>query len=326
MFRLFLALNFIFLNLLACDGGFESCKLKITDSNAIKNQTLQIPVEKNQLLIFSKDIPNAKIIKHDPYLSLYLIEDKNRFRYPFRINNKLSMGTAAVNNKMVTEGEIVKKQIGLNSFAKYSEPLFAPSLLLNSCCALEGIVTPSGIIEKEYIERFLKIKKVSYADIGIRVKDEKNLVIVVVSNPFMKNNPFKKDDCILELDDKKVQDSATFMRDVLFAKIGSVHKVKLKRDSSILTVSVVSKNRDGGGYLSDTFLEILGVSFDKNLSVVKIEKKAEHYGLKLGDKLLQLNTTAIKSEEDLLEVIDNSEKSVNLLFQRDHFQFFVKVN
>ncbi|MCK4875354.1 MAG: PDZ domain-containing protein [Sulfurimonas sp.] len=326
MFRLFLALNFLLLNLYACKGGFEACRLKTVHSDTISNQTLQIPVENNKRLVFSKTAPDAKIIKHDPYLSLYLVEDKKNFKHPFRINSKLSLGTAAVNNEIVVEGKIVKKQIGLNSFASYSEPLFAPSILLNSCCALEGIVTPNGIIEKEYLERFLKIQKVSYADIGIRVVDEKKLIIVNVSNPFMKNNPFKKDDCILKLNGKKVKNSATFMRDILFSKIGSTHKIKIKRDSKVLTLSVKSQKRDGGGFLSDTFLEFLGISFDKNANIIKIEKKALQYQLKLGDKLLGINGEKIKSEEDVLEILAKNKKSSNLLFQRGQFQFFVTVN
>lgn len=326
MYRLFVALNLLFLNLYACKGGFEACKLKTIDSNTIVNQTLQIPVKQNQRLIFSTTTPSSKIIKHDPYLSLYLVEDSDKFKYPFRVNNMLSLGTAAVNSELVIEGKIIKRQIGLNSFAKYSEPLFAPSLLLNSCCALEGVVTPRGIIEKEYIDRFLKIKKVSYSDIGIRVKDHKNLIIVRASNPFMKNNPFKKDDCILAFDGKKVKDSASLMREILFAKIGSTHKVTISRDSKILTLSVKSQNRSGGGYLSDTFLEFLGISFDKNLYIVKIENRAKEYALKLGDRLLQVNTTDIKNEQDILEIIDKSKKSTNLLFQRKQFQFFVKIN
>ncbi|QOY54930.1 PDZ domain-containing protein [Candidatus Sulfurimonas marisnigri] len=326
MFRLFIALNLLFLNLFACDGGFDFCKLKVNDTNAIKNQQLQIPVEKNKLLIFSKKIPNAKIIKHDPFLSLYLIEDKNKFKYPFRINNNLTLGTAAVNRKMVTEGKILKHQIGLNSFATYSEPLSIPSILVNSCCTLEGLVTPDGIIEKEFIERFLKIKEVSYSDIGIRVHNVKKAVIVDSSNPFMKNNQFKKDDRILEFDGKNVIDSATLMRNILFSDIGSTHKLKIKRGKKILTVNVKSQKRYGGGYLSDTFLEFLGISFDKNLCTVKIEKKAQHYKLKIGDQLLQVNTTKIRNEQDILEIVANTQKSVKLLFQREEFQFFVTVN
>lgn len=325
MFRLFLALNFFLLNIYACKGGFDSCKLKATHSNAIKNQTLQIPVKNNKILIFSKTYPNAKIIKHDPYLSLYLIEDTKKFKHPFRINNKLTLGTAAVNNDMVVEGKITKHQIGLNEFAQYSEPLFAPAILTNSCCALEGIVTPRGVIEKEYIDRFLNVKKVSYSDIGIRVEDDKKLVVVKASNPFMDNNQFKVDDCILEFDGKKVKSSASLMRAILFSKVGSSHKVKIKRDSELLTLSVLSQRRDGGGYLSDTFLEFLGLSFDENLHVTNIEKKAENFQLVIGDKLLQINGQGIRTEQDILNKLADSKESSNLLFQRREFQFFIPV-
>ena len=326
MFRLFLALNILFLNLYACDGGFDSCRLKTIHSGAIVNQTLHIPLQNSQKLIFSRTKPDAKIIKYDPYLSLYLVEEKKKFRYPFRVNMNLTLGTAGVDDKMVSEGKIAKRQIGLNSFATFSEPLSAPSLLLNSCCALEGIVTPKGIIEKEYIVRFLNTKEVSYSDIGIRVEDINKMVVITSSNPFLKNNPLQKGDTVLEFDNKKVKDSATLMRNILFSSVGSMHKIKIKRDSKILTFSVESQNRAGGGYLSDTFLEFLGVSFDENLCIVKIERKAEHYGLKLGDRLLEVNMLHVKNREDILTLIDNEKKSSNLLFQRDKFQFFVKVN
>ena len=326
MFRLFLVLNIFLLNLFACKGGYESCKLKIIHSDSINNQTLQIAVQNNQRLIFSKTKPNAKILKYDPFLHLYLVKDTKKFKHPFRINNRLTLGTAAVDTKMVIEGKIRKHQIGLNSLAKYSEPLFVPSILLNSCCALEGIVTPEGIIEKEYIERFLKIKKVSYSDIGIRVKDEKKLVIVKASNPFMNNNPFLIDDCILKFDGKKVKNSSELMRNILFSKVGSKHKVKIKRGSKILIFNVISQKRNGGGYISDTFLEFLGLSFNKSLHVTKIAKKAQKYQLLIGDKLMQINGEKIKTQEDILKKLKNTKESSNLLFQRRNFQFFIKVD
>ncbi len=326
MFRLFLALNFLFLNLYACKGGSELCKLKTIDSKSIVNQTLQIPLPNNQKLIFSTTVPDAKIIKHDPYLSLYLVEETNNFKYPFRINMNPASAVFGVDNKRIVKGKILKREVGLESFATFSEPLSVPSLLLNSCCALEGIVTPLGIIEKEYIDRFLKIKKVSYGDFGIRIKDVNSAVVVSSSNPFKKDNPFKKNDIVLEIDGKKAKDSAMLMRNILFSEIGSVHKVKIKRGSEILTLSTKSQNKRGGGYLNDAFLELLGISFDKNLSIIGIDKNAKNYGLKLGDKLLQINTKDIKDEQDIFNIFDDSKKSVNLLFERDHFQFFVKVN
>ena len=307
-------------------GGYHSCRQKLIDSKSIQNSTLQLPLKKHQRVIFSTTTPHAKILKHDPFLSLYLVEDKKGFRYPFRINMRTPLGVAAVDNKMAIEGKIVKKQIGLNSFATFSEPLFYPSVLVNSCCSLEGIVAPRGIIQKEYIERFLKVKKVEYADIGVRVKDKKNCVFVKAYNPFVKNNPFRVGDCIVEFDGKKVKDSATFMKDVLFSKIDLSHKVRVKRGSKFLTFSVKGKKRRGGGYLSDTFLEFLGIGFDKDLYVTKIEKKASKYQLKLGDKLLQVNLKDVTNEEDILKNISNSKKESHLLFQRDNFQFFIRLN
>jgi len=326
--RVFLAFVFVFFNLQAssCKGGYNSCRQKVIDSKSIQNSTLLVPLKKHQRVVFSTTIPHAKILKYDPFLSLYLIEDKKGFRYPFRINMRTPLGVAAVNDKMAIEGKIVKKQIGLNSFATFSEPLFYPSILTNSCCALEGIVTPRGIIEKEYIKRFLKVKKVEYGDIGIRVEDKKNRVVVKAFNPFLKDNPFRVGDCILKLDGIKVKDASTFMRKILFSKVGLTHKIEIKRASKILTCKVKTKKRRGGGYLSDTFLEFLGISFDKNLNIIAIKKKAQKYQLKLGDKLLQVNLKDVTNEEDILKNISQNKKESHLLFQRDNFQFFIRLN
>lgn len=326
MLRLFVALNLLLLNLYACKGGYNSCKNKINDSNAIVSDKLSLPIKKNQRIIFSKTTPKVKILKYDPYLSLYLIEDKKGFKHPFRINNRLTLGVATVDSKNAVEGKIIKKQIGLNSFAKFSETISTPSLLLTSCCSLEGIVTPEGIIEKEYLERFLKVKKVSYSDIGIRVEDDKNLVIIKAINPFIKDNPFRVNDCVLEFDGKKVKNSSDLMRKILFSKIGSKHTLKIKRGSRVVSLKTQSLKRYGGGYLSDTFLEFLGLSFDKNLELVKIAKKAQKYDLKSGDKLLQINQKNITNEEEILKIISESRESSNLLFQREEFQFFIRVN
>lgn len=326
MLRLLLALSTLFLNLFACSGALESCRQKIIDSQSIINETVQVPVQKNKRLVFSKTKPDGQIIKHDPFLSLYLIEDKKGFEFPFKINMRYSMGAMAVDSKGGIKGKIAQKQIGLEQFGLFDKNIPLPSLILNECCALEGIVTPKGIIQKEYIDRFLNTKIVSYSDFGIRVKDEGSMVVVSSSNPFAKENPFKKGDIILELDSKKVKDSASLARDILFSKIDSMHNVKVKREGQILTLNVRSQKRIGGGFLSDTFLEFLGLSFDEELKIVKIEKIAERYGLKRGDKLLQIDTKSVKNESDISQIIDGSNKSPNLLFQREGFQFFVKLN
>ncbi|ABB43617.1 PDZ/DHR/GLGF [Sulfurimonas denitrificans DSM 1251] len=326
MLRLLLALGLLFLNLHACKSSSESCRQKILDSGAILTQSLQIPIQKNYLLIFSQTPPKEKILKHDPFLSLYIIEDTKKFKYPFKINSHPSLGIIGVDNSRIINAKIAKKQVGLDSFATFSHTLSTPSLLLNSCCDLEAIVTERGIIEKEYIDRFIKIKNVSYGDIGIRVKDENSVVIVKESNPFVESNQLKVGDVILEFDTRKVKDSASFMRNILFSSIGSTHNVKIKRDNKIVTLRAITQKRLGGGFQRDVYLEFLGMQFDKKLFIVKVAKEAERFGLKVGDRLLQANTKDIKGADDIFDKADKVKNSLNLLFEREHFQFFVKVN
>jgi hypothetical protein len=300
---------------------------KIIYSKSIQNQIIQIPITQNQRLVFSTSIPlSYKIIKHDPFLSLYLVEDKNCFKYPFTINNYLTLGQASVNNKKAVEVKITKNQIGLNKFAGFNEALFVPAILTNSCCNLEGIVTPQGIIQKEYLQRFIKSKNIDYSDIGIRVKDEAGFVIVTASDPFMKDNRFQKGDYILEYDGKKVKEASLFMKNVLFSKIGTSHIVKIKRDSKILKFDLKTHKRYGGGYISDTFLEQKGIYFDKDLRIAKLENNFRNYGLILGDKLLQVNGKKVQNEQDLIEYISNFKDFSSLLFERNNFQFFVQIN
>jgi hypothetical protein len=325
MLRVFLALNLLFINLLACKGGYNTCVSKVQDTNAIQNQTIQIPISNNQKLIYSTIRPNAKIIKHDPFLNLYIIQSKQSFKYPFRANYKLSLGQASVNNKVAIEGRIKKEQVGLNSLATFSEVVYAPSLLLNSCCALEGIVTPKGIIQIEYIDNFIKNKNLNYGDIGIRVSDIKNKVLIKRVDPFDKTLKFKKGDEILKVDSKKVKNSAHLMREILFGGPFVKHELKVKRAGKTLNIKVLSKKRYGGAEVGDTFLESKGLYFSYDLRVIKVSNFFKAYGLKVDDKLMQVNYKKVKTTSDVRKHIDDFTSSASLLFSRDDFQFFVNV-
>ncbi|DAB31024.1 MAG TPA: Pdz/Dhr/GlgF [Sulfurimonas sp. UBA12504] len=323
MLRLFTLLGVLFLNLYACKGGYDSCKQKVLDSQTIQACTLAIPVQKHQRIVYSQTPPKEKILKHDPFLSLYLIEDKKGFPYPFRINMQEQLGIASISTKVPIEGKIVKKQIGLNALAVFSEPILYPSIITSSCCSLEAIVTPEGIIEKEYIQHFINTKESSYADIGIRVKEEKGQVIVNAVDPFMPHNPFIKGDVILNVNGKKVQNASMLMREILFSKIASSAKIQLIRQGKTVAFSVLSYKRYGGGTISDTFLEQKGIYFDKNLCIIDIKKDFAAYGLVKGDKLVEVNGVKVKTQAQIQEYIADFKDFSSLLLERNGFQFFV---
>lgn len=325
MLKLFLALALLFLNLFACKGGYDSCKNKINDSNAIQNSTLSIAVPNNKKLIYSKSQPNAKILKHDAFLNLYLIEDKKGFKHPFAINNNLYLEVASVDAKRALAGKISKQQLGLESFATFSKKTPTPALLLNSCCNLEGIVTEMGIIQKVYLERFLSSQSSDYGDIGIRVSDAKADVTIQRVDPFFIANPFKVGDKIVSLNGKKVINSATFMRQILFSKIGSIQSIKIKRGSKQIEYRVKVSKRHGGGFVSDTFLEQKGIYFSQNLSITHIRDSFDGYGLKVGDRLIQVNGKKVSSTKDIAAYLNDFKYTASLLFSRDGFDFFVNI-
>jgi len=325
MLRLAFVLSLLFLNLFACKGGYDSCKLKIINSKAIENSTLSIVVAKDKRLIYSTIPPSAKILKHDIFLNLYLIEAKDSFKHPFTINNHLAMGVASVDATSAIEGKINKRQEGLNNFATFSKKTLAPALLLNSCCNLEGIVTDRGIIEKIYLERFLNSNSSEYGDVGIRVSDMKSVVTIDRVDPFYKANPFKEGDIIVSLDGKKVYNSATFIRQILFSKIGASKSVKIKRGKSFHEFRVNVSKRYGGGYLSDTFLERKGIYFSPNLIITEIRDSFDGYGLKVGDRLIQVNGKKVSSTTDIAAYINDFNYAVSLLFFREGFEFFVNI-
>ncbi len=326
MLRVFFALNILFLPLLACKGGYETCIKKVKDSNSLENQIVQIPISKNKKLIYSKQKPDAHILKHDRFLNLYLIKEKTNFKHPFRTNYNIPLGYASVDNKKAIEGVVKKNQIGLNSFATFSEPLTTPALLLNSCCALEGIVTADGIIQKEYINNFIKKPKVDYGDIGVRVEDKNSKVVVNRVDPFDKSVRFKKGDLILELNSKKVESSAEFMQDILFGGVGKTHTVKIKRQNKEISIKCVSKQRYGGGYIGDTFLESKGLYLDEELKIVNLSRYFKRYGLKVGDQLIQVNGKKVNTKSDISKNIEDFKHKASLLFSRDNFQFFININ
>ena len=325
MLRLLTLLFLLFFNLYANNDAFAICIQKAKDANIVQENSLSIPVQYNRRIVFTQKKPKAKILKADPFLSLYLVQDKHPFRYPYDVAMRLQPATAILNEKRAKEGKMIQHQRGLDSFARYNQKLPLPAIISSSCCSLEGIASSKGVIEKEYLQHFLKTKRALYGDIGIRVHDEKGLVVVDASDPFMKLNPFKVNDCILMFDHKKVKNSASLMRKILFSPIGSKHRLKVKRGAKFFTYSVTCKQRYGGGFLSDTFLEQKGIYFDDGLHVSSLNKQFQGYGLKIGDKLIGVNGVSVTNQNELRRYIENFKDYSSLLFERNNFEFFVNI-
>lgn len=265
--KILLLVSLLFLSLMAQVVDFESCAAKIKDSNAITNDSLQIPLSDNRLLIYSKTKPiDLVILKEDEKLGLYIVEDKNGFEFPFKFGSDPLKDMASVNATDILEGRFVS----VDGNVTFDPPPLDPSLILTSCCNLEALVFDGKIITKEQILSFINPPK-------LEPKKETSL----------KAEPKKAEP-------KKDQ-----------AKIKPPTKAKLEPKKEVLNI-------------------VDGIIFDNSLRVIAINDSAKHYGLKLGDRLLQVNFKDVLSFTQVKEALKVSP--ANLLFLRNGFQFFVKLD
>ena len=286
----------LFSSLLACDAGFESCLQKVTALGVLSSNTLSIPLEGDKVVVYS-DTPLANVQKSDPFLHLYLLKATSKIRYPFKINKYLQNKELASVGKGIVCGKVVAPQVGLDRFARFSRPLFAPSLILNSCCELVAINTSKGIIQKAYIEHFLQ-KGADYGDLGIRLDLSVKEPVVASCNPFIKT-PFRIGDRIFMFDAKIVHTKEAFARKVLFASIGSKCSVKVIRNGKKQTLQATVYKREGGGFLSDTFLESIGVFVDQKLQV----QTSSNEKILKGDRIIMINKKRVTSQKEIREAL-----------------------
>lgn len=263
---LFLIIS-LFLPLLAQVIDFESCVAKVKDSNAIANDSLQVPLGENRLLLYSKTKPiDSVILKEDEKLGLYIIEDKNGFEFPFKFGNDPLKDMASINATDVLEGKFVS----VDGNVTFDPPPLDPSLILTSCCNLEALVLDGKIITKEQIISFINPPKVEPKKEEVKKEEPKK-------------NEVKKEK----------------------AKPKPTKKIVLEPKKEVVN-------------------SINGIIFDNSLRIIDINDSAKHYGLKIGDRLLQINFKDVLNFAQVKESI--SARPANLLFLRDGFQFFVKLD
>jgi hypothetical protein len=326
--RYLLVLLLFTLKIFACYGEFSTCYDKAVDSKTFtSSDTLSVIVDKNSRIFYSAKHPSFKVKKYDYFLGLYLIDDKSGFAYPFIFYTHRDKKLASISKRGYKVG-YPSRQCGLDHLGKFSKTLSTPSIITDNCCALAGILTKNGLIDKVYLKRFLnfKGKEVTYGDAGIRIEKHKNSLHVRSIDPFFKDQKFKIGDEILAFDGKKVRSVCSLRQWILFAKIGSVHTFKIRRHKKILYIKVKIAKRLGGGLLSDTFLERLGLNLDSNLCISSITSKTTDMQLDVGDCLIQINFEDVKSQKDIQMRIKSGDVDNALLFERKKFQFFIHIN
>lgn len=329
MLRTFFFTLLFTLKLFSCSGEATACQEKANDSKLFSTaHALSISLENSKRLLYSPTLPSYKLTRYDPFLGLALIEDKDPFPYPFVFYQGSSKKFTKIDKNGVSKGTFVSKQCGLDSLGRFSVGTKNASILTDECCAVSGMGTTRGVIDTPYLEHFLaaQSKIMIYGDVGIRIDSDKNRVYVRRVDPFFENQVFVVGDRILSFDKKKVHALCDLRRWILFSKIDSVHTFKILRKGKLLHVKTAVKKRLGGGLLSDTFLEHIGLLLNKKLCIEANNSKNRVMGLRAGDCLKQVNFSDVNSVEDIGVYLEKNVHDIALLFERKGFQFFIHIN
>jgi len=333
--RVILILLF-FLNILYSTSfiypDFKKCYKRDIKSTVYFGDTKAIAISKHYAIAYLKKKPKYPFVKYDPFLNLYLFyRQKPMFFIKLKDTDKLTLGEwlASMDENSMYVGNFSQRGIGLNIYFEQNSKTPPNSMISCLCCDIYGLGVGSGkFISSNFIKRFLHSSEIFYGDIGARFAKRGRDIVVSFINPLFKNQKLKVGDIIRQINNRKVYKVEDIEDFILFQKRDQTVKIEFIRDNKIQTLSIKVKKRYGGGELSDSFLENRGIFFDKKLKIIGVAKGsfAQKSGLKIGDKLLQIDRVNVKDQNSVKSFFSKTQKkSLDLLFDRDDFQFFVKV-
>ncbi len=312
--------------------NFKQCYKRDIKSIVYFGDTKAIAISKHYAVAYLKKKPKYPFIKYDPFLNLYLFYRQKPMSYvKLKNTDKLTLGEwlASMDDNSMYAGNFAQRGVGLNIYFEQNSKTPPNSMISCLCCDIYGLGVGNGkFISSNFIKRFLHSSEIFYGDIGVRFAKRGKYIVVSFVNPLFKNQELKVGDIVKQINNRKVHKVEDIQDFILFQKRNQIVKIEFIRDGKLQTLSIRVKKRYGGGELSDSFLENRGIFFDKKLRIIGIAKGsfAQKEGLKIGDKLLQIDRVNVKNQNDVKSFFSKIEKkSSDLLFDRDDFQFFIKV-
>lgn len=315
---------------------FKQCYNKNIKSIVYFGNTRAMAISKHYAVAYLKKRPKYPFIKHDPYLHLYLFYSQKPL-YPVKLKNtdKLSLGEwlASMDNNSLYIGNFSKRGVGIDSYFRLNGKTPPNSMISCLCCEIYGLGTGNGkFISSNFIKRLLTSTEIFYGDIGVKFARKGKNIIVARANPLFPKQKLKVGDIIKKIDGKKIRTVEEATNSVLLQKRNHILKVEFLRKNALHVEKIKVQNRfapkKSASKANNSFLKNRGIFFDKNMVIKHISKHSfgEKSGLKIGDKLLQINQISIKNQNEAKRISSKLKgKEANFLFERQDFQFFVKV-
>ena len=310
-----------------------------------------IAITPNLIAVPKGEIPVKNYVKFDPYLGLYLVASDAKLE-PVKMAEdnatKKSDWVSVTHDLNATVYGHVKAQAqALGELDVLTFDVNGTGAVLSPCCKLRGIaVGGDKFVPSRYLRHFAAYKDVYYGDVGAVFEEKDGKLYVKSVDPLGRGATLMAGDEILSVNGEKFESLRELNERILFAAKGERLKFEIRRGEDVVKFSVAvsdevkkeqktapktdenitkvaAKPQPAPNTDASSVRKLYGLTFDEKLRVKSVdgESDAARFGLRVGDKLIQVGAKVVKNRKEALALIAKN-RGQRLLFRRDGFDFF----
>ena len=328
----------------ACFEKNMPAMVNVAGSGGIAITPNLIAVPKGEILV-------KNYVKFDPYLGLYLVASDAKLE-PVKMaednaTKKSDWVSVTRDLNATVYGHVKAQAQALGELDALTFDVNGTGAVLSPCCKLRGIaVGGDKFVPSRYLRHFAAYKDVYYGDVGAVFEERDGRLYVKGVDPLGRGAALMAGDEILSVNGEKMQSLRELNERILFAAKGERLKFEIKRGEDVVKFSVavsdeVKKEQKAAPKTDENITKIApksqpapntdassvrklyGLTFDEKLRVKSVdgESDAARFGLRVGDKLIQVGAKVVKNRKEALALIAKN-RGQRLLFRRDGFDFF----
>ena len=310
-----------------------------------------IAITPNLIAVPKGEIPVKNYVKFDPYLSLYLVASDAKLE-PAKMaednaTKKSDWVSVTRDLNATVYGHVKAQAQALGELDALTFDVNGTGAVLSPCCKLRGIaVGGDKFVPSRYLRHFAAYKDVYYGDVGAVFEERDGKLYVKGVDPLGRGAALMAGDEILSVNGEKMQSLLELNERILFAAKGERLNFEIKRGEDVVKFSVAvsdevkkeqktapktdenitkvaSKPQPAPNTDASSVRKLYGLTFDEKLRVKSVdgESDAARFGLRVGDKLIQVGAKIVKNRKEALALIAKN-RGQRLLFRRDGFDFF----
>ena len=310
-----------------------------------------IAITPNLIAVPKGEIPVKNYVKFDPYLGLYLVASDAKLE-PVKMaedNATKKSDWVSVTRELnaTVYGHVKAQAQALGELDALTFDVNGTGAVLSPCCKLRGIaVGGDKFVPSRYLRHFAAYKDVYYGDVGAVFEERDGKLYVKGVDPLGRGAALMAGDEILSVNGEKFESLRELNERILFAAKGERLNFEIKRGEDVVKFSIavsdeVKKEQKTAPKTDENITKIApkpqtapntdalsvrklyGLTFDEKLRVKSVdgESDAARFGLRVGDKLIQVGAKVVKNRKEALALIAKN-RGQHLLFRRDGFDFF----